>query len=1008
LNWTANAAAASFLIFRVNGTALEYIETILNTGGTVNSKTVNNLTPSTNYTYRVRATDFVGVVDSNTQNRNATTLANTGPNLSDGPAGWQVYSGRVITAIDINDSSNSIDYDADGDPISYTCHYDNSISGDVDTATAATCASLANIGSGSPTFNQYTGTFSGWKPRVTDENIQFEFKIVGTDTNGASDSVIFSTTVINGAPTITNVTDKVFPSSYLNAADTFTVDFNNIRDSLNNDTDMSYTCTYKKLTTTDSSSATCSGNLPGSFSLSSSTGSFSWLPGNSGAGAYEISVTGTLAVSGSTVGSSTRTFKASVMPDVDDTARLFHIDAQFADAIRGGRNDPSYQSTWRDLTDTSSPFHEGTLNNFDNTAAWVGSGTPANPMALDFDGTNDFVEFSSALNNQSNVRFNTWVTTDSSTREKVILSYADSSDKGLILTNRRLWVGLGNTGSQASHYQQVVLDDNPDIYWRFTDITSAADDSSPNNRDGTKVNPVTGPASVPQFSNNVDDAIFDLSGAGVSTTGSGYFQTPVNGGLYYDLGNDWTIEAWFYYPFPTNCSGGCTLTRGNGGDHQIYINASLLLGTFKNAAPATFYSSGFDLTTLAQGWHHVVAVGSGGTSTTFYIDGAQAGSAVAWQSTTDIRSVGNYFGGNQSFGLFDEFAVYPSSFNLATVQEHYQAGYKASCNYVMSPGYWYHLAGIVNDTDHSLKLFLNGSLHCTTTAPTLAGSTEPLLLGRSAQSASTSWAGKISNLMFYNAGDSSEILADYSASKVQFNNLLPLPPSGLRLWLRSDSGLYKDVDATDPATSENDPIALWQDLSGNGGHMQVTSGGTDRRPNLKLSVLNSQAAVDFDGVEDVLRNLVDYGIPNTVCIVARYSADPASGYRGRVISSSTTTNWLLGWHNPTPTTLGSSGQQDQFHPGNWVHNPNFTADTDWKMYCGDHSSVDVQRLFRSNLLLQSNSLGSAGPRGLTLGSNQGSSQWSKSQVAEVIVYNRLLTDSERTSLFQYLSTRYGL
>jgi len=998
LNWATTPAAASFLIFQVTGGSLIYLETLVNTGGTVTSKNISNLTPNTAYTYRVRATDYVGVVESNTVDRTATTAVNRAPNVSDGPAGWQVYSGRTMAALDFNDSYSGNDLDRDGDTISYTCHYDTTIDGNV--AATNACSVLTNIDGSNPTFNQFTGIMAGWKPRIVDENISFEFKVTASDFYGLSTSTTFSTTVVNGAPTINAVTNKLFPSDYLTTTDTFSLSFDNIRFSPYTDTDMTYTCTFKSLTTTDSASAACSG-LPGTFTLGSGTGELSWLPGTAGTGAYEFTITGT-----NLVGSHSRTFNVAVLPTFDDSHRLFHIDAQFANAVRGGRNDPNFQSTWRDIADAADA---GTLNNFNTAAAWEGAGSGVSPMALLFDGSNDYVGFSTVLNNEASVRFSTWIKTESSTRERVIFSYGDSTNKGLILTNRRLWLGLGNTGASASHYQQVVLADNPDLYWRFTDSTSAADDSSSNNLDGSKVNPVTG-GGVAQFNSNIDDAVFDLAGAGVSLTGTAYFQTPNNAGAYYNLNNDWTIEAWFYYPFPTNCSGGCTLSRGNGGDHQIYVSSALLLGSYRNIGGNAFFSSGFDMTSLSQGWHHITAVGSGGSSTTFYIDGAQAGSSIAFQSTSDIRSVGNHFSGNQAFGLIDEFAVYPTILSPAQIQAHYTAGYQGSCNYVMSPGYWYHLAGVVKDSDHSLSLYLNGSPHCTVSKSpslSLAGSSEALSLGRSAQSAATSWAGRISSLAFHSAGDASEILADYTASKVRYTTQLPLPPSGLRLWLRADQGLYQDVDAADAATLNNDPVALWQDLSGNGGHMQITTGGTDRRPNLKLNVLNGNPVVAFDGVEDVLRNLVDYNIPNTVCVVGRYSDDPANGYRGRIVSGSAT-NWLLGWYNASHATLGSSGVVDQFHPGAWVHNPNIVADTSWRVYCGDHSTADVQRLFRSNTLLQSSSAGSVGPRGLTLGSYQGTSQWSKSQVAEVIVYNRIISDSERTALFQYLSTRYGL
>jgi hypothetical protein len=43
-----------------------------------------------------------------------------------------------------------------------------------------------------------------------------------------------------------------------------------------------------------------------------------------------------------------------------------------------------------------------------------------------------------------------------------------------------------------------------------------------------------------------------------------------------------------------------------------------------------------------------------------------------------------------------------------------------------------------------------------------------------------------------------------------------------------------------------------------------------------------------------------------------------------------------------------------------------------------------------------------------LGSWGGNSEWSACEVAEVIFYNRVLSDSERAAVFNYLSLLYGL
>src|SRR5689334_3549364 len=126
---------------------------------------------------------------------------------------------------------------------------------------------------------------------------------------------------------------------------------------------------------------------------------------------------------------------------------------------------------------------------------------------------------------------------------------------------------------------------------------------------------------------------------------------------YVDLGSVWTIEAWFQYPLASMASWN-TLTRGNAGDHQIIVQRSNMhLGGFDNIGGTGFKDSGYVISGLSAGWHHIAAVGSGG-KTTYYIDGNKVGNSLNWQSTTDVRSIGNYWGGGQAFGVIDDVRIY--------------------------------------------------------------------------------------------------------------------------------------------------------------------------------------------------------------------------------------------------------------------------------------------------------------------------------------------------------------
>ncbi len=127
-----------------------------------------------------------------------TILENNPPSLSVGITP-QFVAGVVMQSINADDSNTGGDTDVDGDAITYTCRYDNTIDGSVGSG-LSDCTSLVNEDGSNPTFNASTGLFSGWRPALKEIGTAFEFEIVGTDANSASSSVIFSGTVQAAGP----------------------------------------------------------------------------------------------------------------------------------------------------------------------------------------------------------------------------------------------------------------------------------------------------------------------------------------------------------------------------------------------------------------------------------------------------------------------------------------------------------------------------------------------------------------------------------------------------------------------------------------------------------------------------------------------------------------------------------------------------------------------------------------------------------------------------------------
>ena len=91
---------------------------------------------------------------------------------------------------------------------------------------------------------------------------------------------------------------------------------------------------------------------------------------------------------------------------------------------------------------------------------------------------------------------------------------------------------------------------------------------------------------------------------------------------------------------------------------QIYADKKLELGTLTDAKK--FHPCGVNMGTLADGWHHIAAVGSG-TTTDFYIDGAYVGTSGA-NVDTDVWAIGNSKYWNTPFTQgIDDVRIYDRS-----------------------------------------------------------------------------------------------------------------------------------------------------------------------------------------------------------------------------------------------------------------------------------------------------------------------------------------------------------
>lgn len=211
------------------------------------------------------------------------------------------------------------------------------------------------------------------------------------------------------------------------------------------------------------------------------------------------------------------------------------------------------------------------------------------------------------------------------------------------------------------------------------------------------------------------------------------------------------------------------------------------------------------------------------------------------------------------------------------------------------------------------------------------------------------------------------------------------------------SGLVMWMDAADPNVftySSGTTVSQWNDKSGSGYHMTVKAGSVGPTRNV---ICNGRMVLGFSTnmvLQNTSINLATSA--NTVFVVSRYSQTANTGALQRILTS-TGNNWLLGHWNT---------YYNQYYAEGWVQYAGYSYDTTWRMYMGDWSGsgTDQANFYSNGTRIITNSNGaSAGPNGISINA----SEPSICEVAEIIVYNKVLTDSERKSVHTYLSRKWG-
>lgn len=250
-----------------------------------------------------------------------------------------------------------------------------------------------------------------------------------------------------------------------------------------------------------------------------------------------------------------------------------------------------------------------------------------------------------------------------------------------------------------------------------------------------------------------------------------------------------------------------------------------------------------------------------------------------------------------------------------------------------------------------------------------------------------------------------------------------LVTAGLQVWLDgSDAGtLYTDVGGTSQVVNTNDPVALWKDKA-TATPYSVSQGNAAQRPKYITAGQGGRSVVRFDGGDDLLKNTA-YNWPagfevfavvmNNTWNVGSENADydyilAANGLSpttsvGLLKTGLTFQDWsdhsLLGFAEGygTGNAPRIAAKYGALAAGAWVV-------TDWRLGSAEAAVALNGATLTPDAAVAGANTGADAQ--LYVGSNGAGSQLWNGDMAEVLVYDHILTSAERTQVTNYLNNKW--
>lgn len=216
---------------------------------------------------------------------------------------------------------------------------------------------------------------------------------------------------------------------------------------------------------------------------------------------------------------------------------------------------------------------------------------------------------------------------------------------------------------------------------------------------------------------------------------------------------------------------------------------------------------------------------------------------------------------------------------------------------------------------------------------------------------------------------------------------IPTHLTDLSRWYRADSLALNDSDA----------VSQWLDESGNEVNMEQGTGAS--QPLYKTNILNGKPVLRFDGSDDFL--WASYTKPARLTLMAVLS--PRNATARMLLSGGVDSNEDIPW-----VTMGINNATTfrYYISTGWRFIGTAHATNEYKLHTLTFDTTTWRRYLNGGTAdtLTANQNGDSG--NLFLGRGYGGA--AACDIAEVIAYSRVVTDTERALLLSYLNGKYAL